>query len=367
MGNKFIIILTIISILIIVILTPILTHDETKLTNNQHVQEKDIDKYNDVPFDVDIIVTWVNGDDTKRNKEKEMWYTKLKSYDDNLKLQGTNHDEMKYLLRSIEYYMPWIKNIYIVISNQQPPEWLNVHDSMGIKAHNIVEHNKGPKIIWVDESIIIPKENLPLFNSHAFETSLHKIPGLNEHFIYFCDDMMISQILKASDWFTKEGVVKIPLRQIKKPALKKALYHSTARKHYEKVKKETGKSNIYNAQHAPKPMTITIMNETEKMFQEEWKYTRKSKFRSERDMSMYHASSYLAQATGEGKRSSNLVNGFVCWSSNTFLNKSQLFFAKITKCNLISINSHTTIEKHEKAMKEYMESLWPKSSKYFEK
>lgn len=69
--------------------------------------------------------------------------------------------------------------------NKQRPTWLKEH----------------PKITVVDHTEIIPSELLPTFSSVVIENYLTKIPGLNEHFLYFNDDMFINRHLSPREFF----------------------------------------------------------------------------------------------------------------------------------------------------------------------
>jgi hypothetical protein len=80
---------------------------------------------------------------------------------------------LKYLLRGIEVNMPFIRNVYLVVSHEsQIPEWA---DKKNLK---VVLHKD-----------IIPAEYLPTFNSTTIEMFLHRIEGLDEEFVYFNDDI----------------------------------------------------------------------------------------------------------------------------------------------------------------------------------
>ena len=72
-----------------------------------------------------------------------------------------------------------------LITNKQRPTWLKEH----------------PKITVVDHTEIIPSELLPTFSSVVIENYLTKIPGLNEHFLYFNDDMFINRHLSPREFF----------------------------------------------------------------------------------------------------------------------------------------------------------------------
>ena len=98
---------------------------------------------------------------------------------------------LKYVMRGIGTYMPFIDRIHLVVMmDSQVPDWVN-RDSV-----NIIYHDD-----------IIPKEYLPLFNSSSIEMFLHKIPGLSEEFIYFNDDFFPTQPLEYNDFFDGDGKI----------------------------------------------------------------------------------------------------------------------------------------------------------------
>lgn len=98
-----------------------------------------------------------------------------------------------YQLRSIERYMPWIRNIYIVmsISESQIPQWLNTQ-------------NERIHIVWDWE--IVPREYLPVFNSNVIDLYISRIDGLSEHYLYACDDYIVMRNLQPEDFFSDNGI-----------------------------------------------------------------------------------------------------------------------------------------------------------------
>jgi len=100
---------------------------------------------------------------------------------------------LRYQLRSVSKYLPWINNIYILlsISETQIPTWLNTANS---KIHIIYD--------WE----FIPLEHLPVFNSNAIDLFIPNIKGLSEHYLYACDDYIITRSLKISDFFYDNGI-----------------------------------------------------------------------------------------------------------------------------------------------------------------
>ena len=118
-------------------------------------------------MDIDLVYFWVNGNDPKWIAKRQAFLADYTENEESCKGRYFDNEELKYSLRSIEKYAPWIRRIFIVTDNQVPT-WLNTSHS---------------KIQIVDHSEIIPHEYLPCFNSRVIEHHMHKIPGLAEHFL----------------------------------------------------------------------------------------------------------------------------------------------------------------------------------------
>ena len=134
--------------------------------------------------DIDIVYTWVNKDDPDWKKLWSDYFSEDILDTDRF----AENDELKYSLRSIYKYAPWVRNIY-VLTNCNPPDWLKEHE----------------KIKWISHQDVIDKNSLPTFNSHAIETSLHKIKDLSKFFIYFNDDVLLSQPASRCNFLNEFG------------------------------------------------------------------------------------------------------------------------------------------------------------------
>lgn len=142
-------------------------------------------------YDVDLVYLWVNGNDPEWLAKRDAFIGKTTEDSPvNCKGRYANNDELKYSLRSIELYAPWIRKIFIVTDNQVP-EWLDTSN---------------PKIQIVDHSEILPPESLPCFNSSLIEAFMYRIPGLSEHFLYANDDMFLNREVCMNDFFTSQGL-----------------------------------------------------------------------------------------------------------------------------------------------------------------
>lgn len=129
---------------------------------------------------IDIVYTWVDGSDpgwnTKRNQIAERIGYVLPEAND--KSRFMDNEELRFSLRSVHKYAPWVNNIFIVTDNQVP-DWLQTNH---------------PKISIIDHKEIFNNHSfLPTFSARAIESQLHHIKQLFEHFIYFNDDMFLGR------------------------------------------------------------------------------------------------------------------------------------------------------------------------------
>ncbi|XP_071956276.1 N-acetylglucosamine-1-phosphotransferase subunits alpha/beta-like [Antedon mediterranea] len=107
-----------------------------------------------------------------------------------------DNEELRYSLRSVERYTPWVRHIYIV-TNGQIPSWLNLDN---------------PRVTVVTHKDIFQNQShLPSFGSPAIESHLHQIPGLSKKFIYLNDDVMFGNDVWPDDFYTHSRGQKVYL------------------------------------------------------------------------------------------------------------------------------------------------------------
>lgn len=140
---------------------------------------------------IDIVVTWVDGNDPAWLLEKKKCSGKQgieEKSDSNIRFESW--DNMHYWFRAIEKYMPWFHNI-IFVTYGHIPDFLNV---------------KHPKLKIVKHTDYIPTKYLPTFNSNTIEMNLHRIDGLSDNFILFNDDTFPLQPIPESYYFMDDVV-----------------------------------------------------------------------------------------------------------------------------------------------------------------
>ncbi|KAG8227809.1 hypothetical protein J437_LFUL006223 [Ladona fulva] len=96
-------------------------------------------------------------------------------------------EELRYSLRSVEQFAPWVRHIWLV-TNGQIPHWINLeHPRLTLITH---------------DEIFLNVSHLPTFGSPAIESHLHRIPGLSEKFLYLNDDMLFGKEVWPDDFYT---------------------------------------------------------------------------------------------------------------------------------------------------------------------
>ena len=144
-------------------------------------------------YPIDLVYLWVDGYEEKLRAKRDAWRVKLgkpvnKKTDLDMYNHYMEHNELKYSLRSVEKFAPWIRKIYIV-THDQVPVWLNTSN---------------PKVEIVNQDDLLPKDAVPAFNSVTLEHYISNIKGLSEHFLYANDDMMFANYVTPENFF-KDG------------------------------------------------------------------------------------------------------------------------------------------------------------------
>ncbi len=215
---------------------------------------------------IDIVYLWCDGNDPVwREKKKRTLEALNKSFNkdavDNYRFVSS--DELKYSLRSVEKYAPWINNIFIITDNQIP-DWLNTNH---------------PKIHIVDHKDIFPGDALPCFNSVAIETRLPFVKGLSEYFLYANDDFFIWNKVDKEFFFTDDGKPICRLRQKIKNKRYKHIYGYSVKRVYDMVKEKYSSAPQYFHHHNIDSYRKSYFLDCIKAFQEDFNNTTYMKFR----------------------------------------------------------------------------------------
>ena len=167
-----------------------------------------------------------------------------------------SRDELRYSLRSLHLFAPWVRRIHLVTAGQVP-DWLDP------------DH---PQVTVVDHAEILPPDALPTFNSHAIESALHKVPDLAEHFVYLNDDFFLGRPLGPEAFFTPAGLAAVWLspntvglgETPDAPPYLKAAWNNRRL-----LQEAFGAVLTDNLAHAPYPHRRSVLEEIERRFPDE--------------------------------------------------------------------------------------------------
>ncbi|XP_014209728.1 N-acetylglucosamine-1-phosphotransferase subunits alpha/beta [Copidosoma floridanum] len=141
---------------------------------------------------IDVVYTWVNGSDPLFLDDLQLYVPVTSA--NSAASRFSDKDELRYSLRSLEMYAPWVRKVYVV-TNGQIPSWLDMDN---------------PKVSLIShEDIFTNLSHLPTFSSPAIESHIHRIPGLSENFLYLNDDVMLGATVWPEDFISHASGQKV--------------------------------------------------------------------------------------------------------------------------------------------------------------
>ena len=309
----------------------------------------------DVVDPVDIVYTWVDGDDPDWRQRKRAVEAALEHGTVNetatIPSRFTSRDELKYSLRSVEAYASWVNHIYIV-TDGQVPVWLNT------------DH---PKITVVDHREIFTDSNaLPVFNSHAIESQLHHIPGLSERYVYLNDDIFFLRPTDPSLFFTGNGHSKFfpskaPL-DIDPPSVRDLPVLSAAKRNRAFLQGKFDRTVTNKFKHTPHPQLRSVLSTMETEHSDEFARVARSRFRHPDDLSipsaLYH---FYAYAIGRA------IPGSIRYAYMDIAREdAELYFLRLSRrrdLDVLCLNDTNTAdadqEKLDEMMRDFLEHQLP--------
>jgi hypothetical protein len=240
---------------------------------------------------IDIVYTWVD-DSFPGYLETLERYSKTVQ-DRNPNRTRDNLDILKYSMRSLERFAPFVRNVYLVSCAPQIPRWMNVA-APGLK---IVHHDA-----------IMGDCALPTFNSFAIVSCLSRIDGLSQRFLYVEDDMLFGRPVALSDFATKDGRLKVyPRVGRTMPAsqrLRSGLSGWNAGLTHSNHLLDTAfrPRTRYTVNHVPMLIDKGWFEEMAERWHEDFAATRQSRFRSPGNVAPEYLYPYFLAATGRAEK-----------------------------------------------------------------
>ena len=300
---------------------------------------------------IDYVISYV--DSTKEKWQNE--FSKYAKFNHQSKLENkrrfVTNIFFKYVFRGINRYMPWINNIFLLVSDyDQVPSWIN---------------DNNVKVVTHDQ--FIPHEFLPTFNSCTIECFLHQIPGLSNLFIYGNDDMYVFNDCLESMFFENM----MPLCTLVKHPI--SIYNNKLSQYSRMMKQMTQKvlnalhidydnSFFYSPMHVQNAFSKIIF---ERIFKSNMQIILKgiTKFREDCNISQYFFTNYYMLSTQKKYELKNANN--ISKSLDLILQfdiVQSIIFNNSLKYKLICLNNNN--ENKDIILYHMFNKKFPEKSKY---
>ena len=246
-----------------------------------------------VAFPIDVVYTWVDGNDPAWRERKagalreNGWVTEVSGQAAN-DSRFASRDELRYSLRALHAFAPWVRHIFLV-TDDQVPAWLDTtRPGLTLVSHKEIFGGTG---------------RLPTFNSQAIESRLHRIPGLSEHFLYVNDDVFFARPVPPEMFFTPGGLTRFfPSAALVDSAPRQpgdAPVNSAGKNNRRLIQQAFGRVLTRKMKHTPHPSRRSVLAEIELRFAEHVTATAGHQFRHPEDVSLLSSlQQYYSYLTG---------------------------------------------------------------------
>jgi hypothetical protein len=142
------------------------------------------------PEPIDLVYTWV--DDATPGYLDELRRYASNANDLNPNRTRDNLQLLRYSLRSVARFAPWVRRVVLLTRRPQVPDWLEPG------TLELVHHDQ-----------IMDAGLLPTFNSFAIISHLHLLPGLSRRFLYLEDDMLFGAPVAQADFVDAQDLIRV--------------------------------------------------------------------------------------------------------------------------------------------------------------
>ncbi len=258
----------------------------------------------EIDFPIDVVYTWVDGDDPAWRERMLQARAAADGVEYHPAAQAAHRyrsrEELRYSLRSLDSYAPWVRHVYLV-TDQQVPAWLDLAN---------------PRLTLVDHRDIYREASrLPVFNSSAIITQLHHIDGLAEHYLYLNDDVFFGRDVAPGLFWYSNGIAKVfpsPLTRPFGPAHAGEQPQINITKNIRTVlERDLGRSVSTALRHTPYPQLRSVNYDMEQRFADVLAATAVRRFRHHDDIAPDQLFHYYAQAIGRAVPTTQLEYAYI--------------------------------------------------------
>ena len=236
---------------------------------------------------IDLVYTWV--DDEWPGYADLLRAHAGTRHDTNPNRTRDNLDLLRYSLRSVAMYMPWVRTVHLLTCRPQIPRWLDT-------SH--------PRLRIVHHDEIMDAASLPTFSSFAIVSHLHLVPGVSSRFVYIEDDMLLRAPVRIGDLFDASGRVLVypRLGRTASPALRDdsriSPWNAALARANHLLDERFGAARRRRLSHAPLPVERELWRSMLDEWPEAARHTRTSRFRRAGNIAPEYLYPYYALALG---------------------------------------------------------------------
>jgi hypothetical protein len=251
--------------------------------------------------EIDAVYLWVNDADPKWQAKRQQFRPTDES---TVAAAASRFRQFNELLTSIKLLAanaPFVRKVFVVVDEQAP---------------NLTRlgHDLPFEIILVNHSDFIPEKYLPTFNSRAITAHLHLIPDLSERFLYLNDDVFIASSSVVEDWFDDDRIL-VRFTETRFPPVEKLANNEVLyRARWKGVQLAKAKGWLVDErmpQHAPYPLTKTIMKKLWEVFPSALAETAGARFRTAEAILPEQLAFYFAAGNGLARPAENSTYKYV--------------------------------------------------------
>lgn len=303
-------------------------------------------------MELDIIFTYVDNECKNWLNERNKFLSKYnKNYENNR--HNSNLNEIKYAIRSIDkYFHNKYRNIYFVTNNGKLPSFIKPN----------------PNFIPIHYKTLLGTTS---FNSNTIETSLHKIEGLSEYYLYFNDDMILLDYLNMDDLISNDG--KLIWYKESNMIINFVNNNPIITKLFDLLDSGTNNArhstyNLLNLKeipapisHSPKIFSKTLVNDFCRSFNSQIDYQKNNIFRSENDFCFIDGFGHYYTNLNKIIFSDLYSTNIMCQFDNIFLSK---LYNKIDNSKFLCVEDIRKEYNVDVHILNILEELFPLKSKY---
>ena len=259
---------------------------------------------------IDAVVTWV--DTTDQTWQRLYEQHTGKRFENGIRWTPASagpETELATCLELIRRNMPWVRRTYVVTMAPQRPkcildEIVVHHDAMGLG---------------------------PVFNSHAIESSLHRIPGIAEHFVYINDDIYVRKPVTPSTFLTLDNRPIVRVEGVLKDGEWSQINKYTA---------DVISMSPLAPRHTPHMLTKTMFLKLEREFPDAWNDTRQCALRYDCDTEIAPIIAALQLALRDGTAVRDWLFSFVTdlYIGELPFDDNYVMLRKIRRAHFVCIN-----------------------------